>query len=71
VRIKYLSNKNRVATNGDAISYQVFVEQGVWIDMGTCGALQTPIETARLFLESDYGRRQGKLNASMVCFVKF
>jgi hypothetical protein len=35
VRIKYLSNKKRAAINGDAISYQVVVEQAVWIDMGT------------------------------------
>jgi hypothetical protein len=53
VRINYLSNKKRAAINGDAFSYQAVVEQGVWIDMGTSGALKTPIETARVFLESD------------------
>jgi hypothetical protein len=44
VRIKSLSNKKRAAIAGDAISYQVVVEQPVWIDKGTSGASQTPIK---------------------------
>ncbi|MBP7818653.1 MAG: hypothetical protein KA009_01180 [Rhodoluna sp.] len=44
VRIKSLSNKKRAAIAGDAISYQVVVEQGVEIDKGTLGAFQTPIQ---------------------------
>jgi hypothetical protein len=54
VRIKYPSNKKRAARTGDAISYQVVVEQGEGIDKGTLGASQTP-SSARVLLATDYG----------------
>jgi hypothetical protein len=44
VRIKSLSNKKSAAIAGDAISYQVVVEQDEEIDKGTLGASQTPIQ---------------------------
>jgi hypothetical protein len=44
VRIESLSNKKRATIAGDAISYQVVVEQSPWIDKGTLGAWQTPIK---------------------------